>query len=162
MSLILHDYLCRVTWWACPWVVHGLSSHKNIPSPFSPCLMHVSLNADSDPPWKPFHVLSFPIPTGLCSCEPDLSPWEFDVLIHVFQMGMVADRFFFFIFRLGDKIRFLGDGLDFLWWLGRQNIYRLFSLSGGLKGLRHLSRGNQSVHLNSLYFPFYTPIYRMS
>lgn len=23
----------------------------------------------------------------------DLSPWEFDVLIHGFQMGMVADSF---------------------------------------------------------------------
>lgn len=31
----------------------------------------------------------------------DLSPWEFDVLIHGFQMGMVADSFFF---HLGDKI----------------------------------------------------------
>lgn len=28
----------------------------------------------------------------------DLSPWEFDVLIHGFQMGMVADNFVLIFF----------------------------------------------------------------
>lgn len=69
MSLILRDYLCRVIRGACSCeCCMGCLSTRTFPPPCSPCLMHVSLNADSDPPWKPFHVLSFPIPTGLCSC----------------------------------------------------------------------------------------------